>query len=396
MALGQVPPVPGFLSAYDDNEVFSQELRFTSSFAGPIHFTAGGFFQKTDELFVFPSSAMEPITSDLFHLYNPTTVKETAVFTEATFDLSHALSLTAGVRHFKNDVIFFSQQGGLLGDGIPYPGRQTQSGNTPKFGLQYRFDADRMAYLNAAKGYRIGGVNSFAASKCTNGLAAIGITADGAKSFVSDSLWSYEGGLKTSWLNRRLTFNVAGFYIDWKNLQQVLGLGDCGYQATINIGAAKSQGFEMETAWRPFGGLSLSLGSGYTDAYITDNGGLTGNAAAIGSRVQNVPKWTVNSGVDVDGNIGSVPGFIHMDYAYVGDSFNARNAPRIRPSYSLVNARAGVRLDKLELALFVKNLTNKAADLGDVPPMVIQLPGRPRIAINTPRTIGVEVRANFN
>jgi outer membrane receptor protein involved in Fe transport len=209
---------------------------------------------------------------------------------------------------------------------------------------------------------------------------------------VSDSLWSYELGTKTSWLDRSVTVNANAFLIDWKNLQQVLGLGNCGYQATLNIGAARSKGFELEAAWKPVSAVSLSLGSGYTDAYITDNGGLTGNAAAVGSRVQNVPKWTVNSAVDVDHDIAGIAAFAHIDYAYVGDSYNNRNAPRIRPSYDLVNLRSGVRIKNLELALFVKNLTNKAADLGDVPPMVVQYPGRPRIAVNTPRTIGLEVR----
>jgi outer membrane receptor protein involved in Fe transport len=260
--------------------------------------------------------------------------------------------------------------------------------------VQFRFDDDRMVYADAAKGYRIGGVNVFPAAPCEAGLAALGLSADKARTFASDSVWSYEAGTKTRWLDRRLTVNATGFMIDWKGLQQTLGLGSCGFQATINIGAARSKGGELEVAWRPTKAVSLALGAGYTDAYVTDNGGLAGQTAAVGSRVQNVPKWTVNSALDLDGSIRALPGFIHVDYGYVADSYNARNAPRIRPSYSLVNLRSGVRFNSLELGLFVKNLTNKAADLGDVPPMVIQLPGRPRILTNTPRTIGAYVRFN--
>ncbi len=392
LILGQSPPVPGVLSAYDDNKVFSQEFRFTSNLAGPVAFTAGVFYQNTDELMVFPTAAMPPITDDLFNLHSMTTVKETAEFIQGTVDLTHGFDLTAGIRHFKNEVDFFSEQGGLLGDGIPYSGTQAQSGFTPKYGVEYHVDADHLIYANAAKGYRIGGVNSFAASLCSDGLAAIGVSADDAKSFASDSLWSYEVGAKTSWLDHRVTLNTAAFLIDWKNLQQTLGLGNCGYQATLNIGAARSEGFEVEAAWKPANNVALSLGTGYTDAYITNNGGLTGNAAAVGSRVQNVPKWTVNAAADVDQDIAGIPAFAHIDYAYVGDSYNNRNAPRIRPSYDLVNLRTGVHIEKIELALFVKNLTNKAADLGDVPPIVIQYPGRPRIATNTPRTVGLEIR----
>jgi outer membrane receptor protein involved in Fe transport len=60
-----------------------------------------------------------------------------------------------------------------------------------------------------------------------------------------------------------------------------------------------------------------------------------------------------------------------------------------------VNLRGGVQVNTWQWSLFVRNLTNKAADLGDVPPMSVQLPGRPRIAVNTPRTIGVEARVAF-
>jgi iron complex outermembrane recepter protein len=393
--LGTPTAIPSVFKAGDHNEEFSQELRFTSTFAGRFHVAVGAFFQRTDTLFVFPQATMEPITDDLFALYNPSQVKEKAIYTEDTVDITHNLSLTAGVRLFDNDVNYFYQASGLLGDGVPYAGTEKQHGATPKYGLQYHIDDDRMLYADAAKGYRIGGVNGFAADLCAAGLASIGLTAQQAESFESDSLWSYEAGLKSSWLDNRLTVNAAGFVIDWKNLQQTLGLGSCGYQATVNVGSARSEGGELEMAWRATRALQLSLGGGYTDAYITNNGGLTGNAAAVGSPVQNVPKWTVSSGVDYDMTIHGLPVFAHADYAYVGDSYDARNAPRIRPSYSLVNLRAGVQVNTWRWSLFVRNLTNKAADFGDVPPMSVQLPGRPRIAVNTPRTIGIEARVAF-
>lgn len=79
----------------------------------------------------------------------------------------------------------------------------------------------------------------------------------------------------------------------------------------------------------------------------------------------------------------------------MGDSYNARNAPRIRLSYSIVNARIGLRIREVDLALYARNLTNEAADLADVPPLIAQYAGRPRIAINTPRTIGLDARFHF-
>lgn len=390
-------PVPGYLSAFDHNSVFSQEGRFVSNFSGPLQFTAGLFYQRTKTHFEFPRQSMEPVTDFLFELDRPSTIKEFAQYIEAKLNVVDGLTATAGVRHFKNQIDSLSYQGGALGDGNTFIGKQSQSGFTPKFGLEYKFDSDHLIFANAAKGYRVGGVNSFAENLCGTGLSDLGLTAAQARSYNSDSLWSYEAGAKTSWFGRRLKLNGTLFLIDWSNLQQTLGLGSCGYSATINVGAARSKGGELEANLLVTTGVNVSFGAGYTDAYVTSNGGLNGTRAiAVGAPVQNVPKWTVNGAIDIDQDIGNVPAFFHADYAYVGSSVNRRNRPeRIRPSYSLVNLRAGVDIDKWQVAFFVKNLTDKAADFGDVPPLVVQLPGRPRIAINQPRTIGVETRISF-
>jgi hypothetical protein len=42
-----------------------------------------------------------------------------------------------------------------------------------------------------------------------------------------------------------------------------------------------------------------------------------------------------------------------------------------------------------------KNLTNEHANLGDSRSIAAETPGRPRLLLNQPRTIGVEVRASF-
>lgn len=390
------PPVPGYLYAYGRSRIFSQELRFTSRLEGPLSFTGGLFFQRSKSLTAFPAQAMAPVTPLLFELDRPSTVTEAAIFGEANLKLADRLTVTAGVRHFNNKVKYASLSKGLLGDNRLYAGTQKESGFTPKFGIQYTLDDEHMLFANAAKGYRVGGVNSFAAGRCEAGFAAIGVTEDQARGFNSDHLWSYEAGAKTSWFNRHLTVNATAFQIDWKDLQQRLGLGSCGFSATINVGAARSRGGELEANWRISKLASLSLGGGYTDAIITDNGGLNGTRAAkVGSKVQNVPKWTLNAGLDLDHDIAGRPGFLHLDYAYVGDSHNARNTPRTRPSYSIINARLGLRIENVDLALYAKNLTNEAADLADVPPLIAQYAGRPRIAVNTPRTIGIDARVSF-
>ena len=55
----------------------------------------------------------------------------------------------------------------------------------------------------------------------------------------------------------------------------------------------------------------------------------------------------------------------------------------------------GLQLKKLDFALFVNNLTNEAANFGDVISLAAEVPGRTRYATNRPTTIGASVRARF-
>jgi outer membrane receptor for Fe3+-dicitrate len=54
-----------------------------------------------------------------------------------------------------------------------------------------------------------------------------------------------------------------------------------------------------------------------------------------------------------------------------------------------------VRLERWELALAVQNIFDRQANFADVPPEAIELPGRPRIAVNRPRTLAVDMRVAF-
>ena len=121
------------------------------------------------------------------------------------------------------------------------------------------------------------------------------ITIASTRSFNSDSLWSYELGTKTSWFDHRLTFDAAGFYIKWKNIQQEILLS-CGFQYTANAGAAASKGGEIELRARPTDPLELSLGVGYQNAKITEQRARP-RRRQVGSPVYQYPDWTGNGAV---------------------------------------------------------------------------------------------------
>jgi outer membrane receptor protein involved in Fe transport len=280
-----------------------------------------------------------------------------------------------------------------------------QSGVNPKFEADYHVTPDQMVYVNAAKGFRPGGflpiVPAGEPGTGTDCVAALhqvdpNITLAQTRSFQSDSLWNYELGTKTAWFDHRLTVDAAAFYIKWSNIQQEILLS-CGFQYTANAGAAVSKGGELEVHARPTEPLELSLGLGYQDAKITEAS--ASSPQQVGSPVYQVPDWTGNGSVAYTTQITTDWKLVSgADYSYIGRSFSGNNDPadpRLRPSYRLINARFAFVNGPLEISLVGKNLANEVANLGDSRSIAAETPGRPRLFVNQPRTIGLDFKESF-
>jgi iron complex outermembrane receptor protein len=423
-------PQPGGITEEKDYQEFVQEIRFVSALKGPIQFVAGGFYSDTHGRVPFasyypgatvpgldltltgtPGVELTPgypnlIFAQDFH----TEIKEPAVFGEVSYQPIEPLKLTAGLRWYQVKTNSQGYEAGLATGGgpainSPYA-ETTESGVNPKFEADYHLNPDDMVYVNVAKGYRPGGlvpiVPAGQAGTATDCVAALkqqvgsNITIQSTRSYQSDSLWNYELGTKTAWFDHRLTVDAAGFYIKWKDIQQEILLS-CGFQYTANAGAAESKGGELEIRARPIDPLEISLGAGYQDATITEQG--AGSPQQVGSPIYQVPNWTGNGAISYTTQITSDWKLIGgTDYSYIGRSYSGNNNskdPRLRPSYRLINARFALSHDKFEVALVGKNLGNEVANLGDSRSIAAEVPGRPRLFVNQPRTIGLDFTQRF-
>jgi iron complex outermembrane receptor protein len=193
-----------------------------------------------------------------------------------------------------------------------------------------------------------------------------------------------------------LTVNAAIFDIEWSGIQQPVALPDCGYSILVNNGAARSRGGELEIQAAVAAATRISFGTGYTDARITDSG--ASDIVPVGTRIQQVPKWTSHAALDYALDSLPLSPFFHGEYDFVGASFSANNSVTglyPRPEYSLVNLRAGCHLDAWQLTVFADNVFDKRADFSDSVDLGIGLPGRPRVSINRPRTVGLDARLRF-
>ena len=75
--------------------------------------------------------------------------------------------------------------------------------------------------------------------------------------YVPDSVWYYEVGAKVVFLKRKLSVNLAGYLIDWKNVQTLFALPQCTIQTALNLGSAKIDGFDLAVSVKPAAGLTV-------------------------------------------------------------------------------------------------------------------------------------------
>jgi len=122
---------------------------------------------------------------------------------------------------------------------------------------------------------------------------------------------------------------------------------------------------------------------------------------AVGDKVQGVPDWTGNVSVQyIWPAFNDWDGLVRADGNYYGDSFSANNESvgalaRLRESWSALNVRGGIVNDKWDLILFIDNITDERASLADSRSIAAELPGRQRLVVSRPRTIGLEARIRF-
>src|SRR5262245_11450364 len=176
--------------------VFSQEVRVASNGNQLVDWLVGGFFQHVDRhywqnlptpgydaLVGAPSqdfgtpTADTPFYSDLSYR-----LKQYAAFGEATWHVTNQWALTAGLRYYKyteDKNLLFGGAFGFVPQGVPgqtcvtgtgpgtantcvpqvTPASTDSSGTSPRFIASYKPTDDAQVYVQAARGFRLGGIN---------------------------------------------------------------------------------------------------------------------------------------------------------------------------------------------------------------------------------------------
>jgi iron complex outermembrane receptor protein len=346
------------LNNSDQNQV-SQEVRIASTGDGPLSYVAGLYYYHQN-IYGNTTAVLTPAITPVI----AGTVETTsyAAFANVDLRLLDDLTLTGGLRYTMEEKdLAYRQNGSGAFPNIAF-GRDKQEDNdlSPTVSVAWQVTPDAMLYGTISKGFRSGGWNLE-----PNTSAAI--TAFSQLRFGPESVLSYEGGAKTSWLNGKLFVNAAAFFLKYDDLQVTYRseLGPPAPPGTFasivtNAGAAQSQGFEMEMRWKMFEGFLLSGALGYVETEYTrytDTG-----VDYAGKSLSYAPEWTANLSGQYDFAVGSIGKMrVRADYNYIGDFHTERsNDPRNHvDAHSVLNGRVVLMTDMgLDIAVFGNNLTD--------------------------------------
>jgi iron complex outermembrane receptor protein len=374
----------------------SEELRFTSTRMAGFEWIAGYFFTREQVNYpvqfynVVPPS-LTPIpgdSADILGVSSPATYKENAFFADLTYYFLDNLNLTLGGRYSHNQENVITNNFGFASSGLMTSGSSSDTDWTYLAALSYEPISGLNTYARIATSYRPGGPE---------------ITPQpGYESFKPDSLTNYEVGIKSRWLDRRITANLAVYYMKWKDVQ--MSFVDNDFDVISNGGRASSKGAELETQFVPFERFTLGINAAYTDARLESvSPGITEATGAVaGNALPFTPTWSGSATADytlpltpaLTSNFGATFRYQGQKWSdYPGDPFNTGV---VIPSYDTVDLRGGLAWDRYRLQFRVANLFNEHG-FDVVVQQRISLPSEAPAwaSIIPPRTFGLTLTATF-
>lgn len=372
---------------------FTQELHLASDTTSPLFWQVGAFYFSTKyQDTTFP------------YFVGPTHVRQSntswALFGQASYHVFDDLTLTAGVR-WTTDVKAMTADGPF--DTIVAPVKAGGSNVSWDVSAAYALDEDINLYARIATGFR--------APSIQGRNIAFNLPPGNYSVARSETVTSYEAGIKTELADHTLRLNMDGFfyYLAHPQFSAVGGASVGNSIVLLNARGGLAYGLEADAEWAPDshwtfnGGLSLThteirdpaLQVGICAQCTVTNPVVGGFAQINGNPFPQAPdyiatfsakySWPLESGAEIYGYTDwYMQGYTNF-FLYKSLEFHSNG-----------NHEGGVRIGyitpskKWEIAGYVRNITNKqnlqgAIDFDDNTGFV-----------GDPRVFGFEVRANLN
>ncbi|WP_394437038.1 TonB-dependent receptor [Sphingobium naphthae] len=384
---------------------FSQELRAGSTGTNVIDWTAGLYYfwqtvrghgasaygAAAPNWFLptaNPAAANAALNGFEANSYSEPVTKSYAAFGQANWHISERLILTAGLRFTHEDKRGVYRQEWVAGTDLATLAPADAAAVTA---IRNQFNP-RTSYTVALKDDSLSGLatlswkvapdillyGSYSRGSKSGGLNLTNIPTGAVAQVKPETVDNVEAGIKSQFLGRTLTINLAGYWTQVANYQTAIteqtSLGSL-VQYISNIPKVRSRGFEGDVSYAPSKWVGLTASASYTDAtYLsyTNAPQAPERSAALnptqdlsGRQLPGISKFTYTLGADVARPVrgGTVEIYGHADYSHRStfntSSSNSRHAQV--PAYGLLNVRAGIRNadGRWDLSIWARNLADK-------------------------------------
>ena len=259
-------PVGGFVIANEgEHKQISQEIKLSGELNENARYVAGVYYfdEKNDVDFVdlFSISPTATLVLEDRILKNKATAW--AAYTQWDLSFADAWTVTLGGRYTDETkkVDFIANANPLLA--APTAATRVNSANlvaagiplelstalfTPRVALKYDVNQDVNLFASATRGFKSGGWNARGTAPVAN------------QPFEPEKVWSYEAGIRSEWLDRKLRVNLTAFLLDVEDLQTPAAFtapsGAISF-ITRNFAGLENQGLEAEIIYSPVDELTL-------------------------------------------------------------------------------------------------------------------------------------------
>lgn len=374
-----------------ETESFTQEVRLASNSDGPFQWLVGGFYRdaQIDSDICFYIQAFGCGIFDIVNVQGPLTTESWSLFGEASMSLfDNRLEALVGLRYFEDE------RGGTTTNRTVFPAPTPVVSNSsgkvdalsPRFNLKYNASEDGNFYINVAKGFRSGVLQTAAQASAAT---ASGVPA--TSQVDPDSLWTYELGTKWNLLDKAVYFEGSVYRTDWSDVQ-VQFVTPAGVIAVANAGDARISGVDLGIQWRtPVEGLTLGAVGSVLDAEFTK---VVPALSAllptiqVGKPLPNVPEtyYTLSANYSAAQSwLGGLTGTAYAGYTFRDDQIDATTG-LVSGKLDDLTLRAGVAGDWWKVEGFVLNA------LDDTDPSVVSSTS---VQIMYPRRGGIMATINF-
>ena len=146
----------------------------------------------------------------------------------------------------------------IAGEANGFADKRGWSNWSPRLAASLEVAPGVLTYASWTRGYRSGGYNL----RITQPAAFLAVAAAaGSPAYDAERVDSFEAGLKLATADRRGTLNVAVWQTEVKGMQRETSLASATSglaQSVYNTADARLKGFEVEAAYSPLPGLTLS------------------------------------------------------------------------------------------------------------------------------------------